>query len=113
MAGAPARFDVLLTEGTEQDLESIHDYISGFDCVANANHVLDELMNVVESLSTFPERGSYPKELAGLGIKEYRQTFFKPYRVIYRITGSRVIIYLIADGRRDMQSLLARRLLGA
>jgi toxin ParE1/3/4 len=106
-------FEVLLTKGAEQDLESIYDYISGFDCPANANHVLDELMGAVENLSKFPERGSYPKELVSLGIKEYRQTFFKPYRMIYRVTGSQVIIYLIADGRRDMQSVLARRLLGA
>ena len=113
MAGTSAKFEVLLTEGAEQDLEAIHDYISEFDCVANANYVLDELMDVVESLSRCPERGSYPKELVGLGIKEYRQTFFKPYRVIYRVTGSQVIIYLIADGRRDMQSVLVRRLLGA
>lgn len=113
MAGSPAKFEVLLTEGAEQDLESIHDYIAEFDCVANANHVLDQLMDVAESLSAFPERGSYPRELATLGIKEYRQTSFKPYRVIYRIDGSQVIIYLIADGRRDMQSVLARRLLGA
>ena len=113
MAGTSAKFEVLLTEGAEQDLEAIQDYISEFDCVANANYVLDELMAVVESLSRFPERGSYPKELVGLGIKEYRQTFFKPYRLIDRITGSQVIIYLIADGRRDMQSVLARRLLGA
>ena len=113
MAGAPARFAVLLTEGAEQDLEAIHDYIAEFDCVANANNVLDALMNVVENLSKSPERGSYPKELISLGIKEYRQTFFKPYRVIYRVTGRQVIIYLIADGRRDMQSVLARRLLGA
>ena len=113
MAGASAKFEVLLTEGAEQDLEAIHDYISEFDCVANANYVLDELMDVVESLSKFPERGSYPKELIGLGIKEYRQTFFKPYRAIYRVTGSQVIVYLIADGRRDMQAVLFRRLLGA
>lgn len=113
MAGTSAKFEVVLTEGTEQDLEAIHDYISEFDCVANANYVLDEFMDVVESLSKFPERGSYPKELVGLGIKEYRQTLFKPYRVIYRVTGNQVIIYLIADGRRDMQSVLARRLLGA
>ena len=113
MAGAPTKFQVLLTEGAEQDLEAIHDYISEFDCVANANYVLDELMNVVASLSTFPERGSYPKELVGLGIKEYRQTSFKPYRVNYRVAGSQVIIYLIADGRRHMQTVLARRLLGA
>jgi toxin ParE1/3/4 len=113
MSGTPAKFEVLLTDGAEQDLEAIHDHISEFDCVANANHVLDALMDVVQSLSRFPEQGSYPKELVGLGIKEYRQTFFKPYRVIYRVTGNQVIIYLIADGRRDMQSVLARRLLGA
>jgi toxin ParE1/3/4 len=113
MASTPAQFEVLLTRSAELDLEAIHDYISQFDCPANAHHVLDGLVGVVESLSTFPERGSYPKELLGLGIKEYRQTFFKPYRVIYRVTGKKVIIYLIADGRRDMQAVLTRRLLSA
>jgi toxin ParE1/3/4 len=108
-----AKFEVLLTAGAEQDLEAIHDYIGEFDCIANADQVLDQLMQVVQSLSRFPERGSYPKELVSLGIKEYRQTAFKPYRVIYRVLGKQVVIYLIADGRRDMQSVLARRLLGA
>ena len=113
MANAPAAFKVLLTEGAEQDLESIYDYIAEFDCVASANRVLDQLMEIVESLSHYPERRSCPKELVALGIKEYRQASFKPYRVIYRIAGKQVIIYLIADGRRDMQSVLVRRLLGA
>jgi toxin ParE1/3/4 len=113
MAGSSAKYEVVLTEGAEQDLEAIHDYISEFDCIANANYVLDAVMDVVQSLSKFPERGRYPKELVSLGIKEYRQIFFKPYRVIYRVTGTQVIIYVIADGRRDMQSVLARRLLGA
>jgi toxin ParE1/3/4 len=107
------KFEVLLTAGTEQDLEAIHDYISEFECIANADHVLDQLMQVVRSLSRIPERGSYPKELVSLGIKEYRQTAFKPYRVIYRVLGKQVLIYLIADGRRYIQSVLARRLLGA
>lgn len=111
MGRRPNRYEVLLTRGAEQDLESIHDYIAEFDCVANANHVLDRLMEVVEGLAQFPERGSYPKELAALGIKEYRQTAFKPYRVIYRVVAHQVVIYLIVDGRRDMQSVLARRLL--
>ena len=113
MAEASSGFDVLLTVGAEQDLEAMHDYIAEFDCAAKANHVLDGLMDAVESLSSHPERGSYPRELASLGIKEYRQTFFKPYRVIYRTVGRQEIIYLIADGRRDMQTILVRRLLGA
>jgi toxin ParE1/3/4 len=39
--------------------------------------------------------------------------FFKPYRIIYRVRKKTIYVYLVADGRRDMQSLLARRLLGA
>ena len=113
MTGTPAEFEVLLTESAEQDLESICDYVAEFDSAARVNHVLDRLMQVVESLSRFPARGSHPKELLALGIKDYRQAMFKPYRVIYRVNGARVIVYLIVDGRRDMQSVLARRLLGA
>ena len=107
------RYEVLITEGAEQDLEGIYDYIAEFDCRANAEHVLDRLAQAMESLESFPERGAYPKELIALGIREYRQTAFKPYRVIYRVIGQKVTIHVIADGRRDIQSLLARRLLGA
>lgn len=104
-------YEVLLTAGAENDLEVLYDYIAGYDSSASADHVLDQLLKVATSLASFPERGAHPKELLALGIREYRQTFFKPYRVIYRIVGGRVYIYLIVDGRRDMQTLLARRLL--
>lgn len=103
--------DVLLAAGAEQDLESIYDYIQAADGQARADHVLSQLLKVTASLSHAPERGRYPSELKALGIQEYRQVYFKPYRVIYRIMDVGVVIYLIADGRRDMQSLLMRRLL--
>ena len=106
------RYEVFLTEGAEQDLESIYDYIAAFDSAANAGYVLDRLLEVTEGLATFPESGSHPKELLALGIREYRQAFFKPYRVIYRVIEQRIYVYLIVDGRRDMQALLARRLVG-
>lgn len=106
------RYEVLLTEGAERDLEEIHNYIEEFDSENSADYVLDKLMETAESLASFPERGAHPRELLALGIREYRQTYFKPYRLIYRVIGEQVIIYLIADGRRDMQSLLSRRLLG-
>ena len=105
------RFEVVLTQHAERDLDDLHSYISTYDSLKNADRVLDRLLEVAESLSTNPERGSVPKELRSLGIKEYRQSFFKPYRVIYRVLDARAVVYLIADGRRDMQSLLARRLL--
>ena len=113
-ATGPAEFEVLVTDGAQRDLAAISDYIAGADGAARSEHVLDRMLEALQSLSRYPERGSYPKELLALGIKEYRQTMvFKTYRLIYRVIGSQVIVYLVADGRRDMQALLARRLLGA
>jgi toxin ParE1/3/4 len=106
------RFEVVLTEDAERDLEDIVTHIATHDSPRSAGHVLNRILEIAESLSAAPTRGSQPKELRGLGDQDYRQVFFKPYRLIYRVVGERVAIYLIADGRRDMQSLLARRLLG-
>jgi toxin ParE1/3/4 len=107
------RYEVLITQGAERDLEEIYDHIAEFDSPEKADYVLSRLLEVAERLATFPDRGPHPKELQALGIREYRQTYFKPYRLIYRVIGKQVFIYLIADGRRDMQSLLVGRLLGA
>ena len=109
---APAKkFDVLLTAGAEQDIEATYDFITEHDCVERADYVLAQIEAVIEHLANFPERGSYPKELLDIGIKEYRQVAFKPYRVIYRIIEKQVVIYLIADDRRNLQGVLNRRLL--
>ena len=105
-------YKVILTAGAERDLEALHDYIARHDSPATANRVLDRILKVTGDLATFPERGSHPRELLALGIHDYRQVFFKPYRLIYRIIRTEVVVYLIADGRRDMQTLLAQRLLG-
>lgn len=46
------RYEVLLTEGAEQDLESIYDYIAEFDSPTNADYVLDRILEVTERLTT-------------------------------------------------------------
>ena len=106
-------FTVLLTDDAIRDLEDIDDYISEHDSPQNADYVLNEIETAILKLAELPDRGTYPKELSTLGIKEYREVFFKPYRIIYRVFGNKVYVYVIADGRRDMQTLLSRRLLGA
>jgi toxin ParE1/3/4 len=104
-------YRVLLTDDAADDLEGLHGYIATHDSPARAAHVLDGIERVFTSLAELPGRGSYPKELSALGIREYREVFFKPYRIVYRVIGDAVYVMLIADGRRDMQGLLARRLL--
>jgi toxin ParE1/3/4 len=106
-------FAVLLTAEAACDLEDLYQYIAVHDAPGKADHVLTNIEKVFDSLSESPERGVYPKELLALGIRDYREIFFKPYRVIYRVAGDVVHVLLIADGRRDMQTLLQRRLLSA
>ena len=104
-------FEVRMTADAVRDLEEIVDWIARHDGPARAQHVLERIQKAVEALRRLPERGPHPAELVALGIREYRETFFKPYRIVYHIDDARVFISLIADGRRDMRSLLARRLL--
>lgn len=104
---------VLLTDDAARDLQELFAYIAEYDSPANAQHVLSQIEQVLNSLAQQPHRGAYPKELLALGIREYREVFFKPYRLIYRVLGEAVYVYLIVDGRRDMQSLLSKRLFKA
>ncbi len=106
-------FAVFLTNDAAHDLNELYDYIALHDSPRKADYVLDQIEKTFSTLSEFPERGVYPKELLKLGIREYREIFFKPYRIIYRVMDKNVYVLLIVDGRRDMQSLLQRRLLDA
>jgi toxin ParE1/3/4 len=106
-------FAVYLTDDAARDLEELYDYIALHDAPGKAEHVLTQIKKAFSRLSEFPERGVYPKELSALGIREYREVFFKPYRIIYRIMNKNVYVLLIADGRRDIPAMLQRRLLEA
>ena len=105
-------YRVSLTHHAALDLEDIISFIRRHDGVAHARHVLERIEKAIRKLGEFPERGVHPRELLDLGIREYREIFFRPYRIIYCTERKQVTIVLIADGRRDMQSLLELRLLG-
>jgi toxin ParE1/3/4 len=107
------KYTVSLTDDAVRDLEDIFDYISESDGPEKADYVLGKIEKMVLNLTELPERGTHPKELLDLGLREYREVFFKPYRVVYRVLDKNIYVYMIADGRRDMQALLGRRLLGA
>mgnify|MGYP001592768023 CR=1 FL=1 len=106
-------FAVFLTNDAAGDLDELYDYIALHDAPRKADYVLERIERAFSMLSEFLERGTHPKELIALGIREYREIFFKPYRIIYRVMDKNVYVLLIADGRRDMQTLLQRRLIGA
>ena len=105
------KHQIRITPEAEKDILDIYDYIAKKDTLQNAEYVLDNLESLILSLEESPGRGHYPPELSIQGIKEFKEIIFKPYRAIYEIIGSKVIIHLCVDGRRDMKTLLERRLI--
>jgi toxin ParE1/3/4 len=104
-------YQVFLTDEASRDLTDIINFVEQQDSVLRAQQLLNRIESTFKSLAANPQRGSIPNELQALGIKDFRQIFFKPYRLLYRIDKKLVYVILIADGRRNMQSLLEQRLL--
>jgi toxin ParE1/3/4 len=107
------RYAVSLTEEALSDLDDIADHIAHHDAPAKADYIATRLDEALSSLGTLPNRGTNLRELLALGNRNFREVYFKPYRIIYRVLAQEVIVFIVADGRRDMRTLLARRLLGA
>ncbi len=105
------RYRVRLSEEAELDLIDIYHYIALHDSAENADYVLEQLESLCSQLAELPERGHIPPELDRIGITNYREIHFKPYRVIYEAIRLDVFVHCILDGRRDMLSLLERRLI--
>jgi len=107
------RYTIVVERRAEDDLNEIAEYIATHDSVERAVDVVTKIERSFIALETFPNRGVHPKELLDYGNRDFREIYFKPYRIIYRVLEREVVVVLIADGRRDMQTLLTRRLLGA
>lgn len=105
-------FDVILISEAEVDLYDIYYYIAHNDYPESAECVVKSIKKVIHSLSSFPNRGVVPREVPPSARNKYREIFFKPYRIVYKVDDERkeVYIFAVADGRRDMEELLKRRL---
>jgi toxin ParE1/3/4 len=104
-------FPVFLLSGAKQDVLQLHNYVTLNDSREKADKLIDDLQKTCSRLKTMPERGRIPPELGRIGIREFREIIFKPYRIIYSLVKSQVFVYCVLDGRRDLQDLLEERLL--
>lgn len=103
--------EIHISEDAERDIFGIYEYITYNDSMEKADYVYSRIRECISKLHLNPERGHYPKELETLGITEYLEIHFKPYRIVYQIQESNVIIHCVLDGRRDLEELLHLRLL--
>ena len=105
------KFSVYIISDAEEDLFEIFQYVSRSDSMEKAENLIQKIQETCSHLSEFPHRGHIPPELERIGVMEFREIHFKPYRIIYQILKSKVYIHCILDGRRELQELLEKRLL--
>ncbi len=104
-------YNIHIITDAEEDIFSIYKYIAINDSIEKAEYVLENIEERIYKLTSLPNRGHFPPELERIGIQEYREIHFKPYRIIYTIKNTDVFIHSVLDGRRDLSDLLQERLL--
>lgn len=102
---------VNLTNSAEEDLFEIYRYVYLNDSEEKAEKLYSKLYEKCSALQEHPYRGHVPPELSLLGIDDFLEITYKPYRIIYQVIKKTVFIHCILDGRRDMQKLLQERLI--
>ncbi len=109
--GDSVKFKVNIVSYAEEDLFEIYQYVYFKDSEEKAEKLHSKLYEKCLSLQEYPNRGHVPPELSLLGIADFLELSYKPYRIIYQIIEKVVFIHCILDGRRDMQKLLQERLI--
>ena len=104
-------YNIHIISDAEEDIFSIYKYVAINDSVEKAEHLIKNIEDSIYRLVSLPNRGHFPPELERIGILEYKEIHFKPYRIIYSIEDTDVFIHCVLDGRRDLSDLLQERLL--
>ena len=105
------KFKVNIVSSAEEDLYETYQYVFFNDSEEKAEKLYSKLYEKCLSLQEYPNRSHVPPELSLLGIDDFLELNYKPYRIIYQIIEKVVFVHCILDGRRDMQKLLQERLI--
>lgn len=95
--------NIVWTEPAVDSLQAIRDYVA-HDSAFYADLFVNRLIDVAESLHTFPERG---REVPEAGNPAVRELLFQNYRIIYRLHATVIQVLAIVHGARDL-SLMPR-----
>ena len=102
---------VYLIVDAEKDILEIYDHVARNDAREKADLLIQKLEDVCASLSSLPNRCHVPPELERIGVYDYKEIHCMPYRMIYQIIDASVFIHCVLDGRRNLQELLAIKLI--
>jgi len=95
----------------EEDLKDLRRYVIKSFGKETWLETFEKIKDSVHAIQTFPQGGSIPDELADFNPRQYRQVLSGMNRIIYEVQDEMIYIHIVCDIRRDLRTLLARRLL--
>lgn len=98
-------------EGAEEDLKELRHYFIKSFGKPTWQETYQKIKDSAQAIQTSPQGGSIPDELVDLGLQQYRQVVSDMNRIIYEAREAVIYIHIVCDTRRDMRTLLSRRLL--
>ncbi|SAL76741.1 Plasmid stabilization system protein [Caballeronia peredens] len=102
---------VVILPAAEADIRDIRRYVVKKFGKADWQARYQKLKQSVATLQEFPESGKVPEELSDFNPDGYREVVSGQNRVIYNFTKEIIFVHVVADTRRDMKTLLQKRLL--
>ena len=103
------RYNVYWTKEATIDLYEILEYIS-YDDVIVAKKIYRNIKIKCSKLKNNPEKYRIIPELADMGIYNYREIIYSPYRIVFKITKPDIYVFAVIDSRRDFESIIFNRL---
>ena len=101
--------EIIVSDFAEHDLNEIADYYFSRS-PDYIERIISEFEKNVMSLQEHPKSGRIVPELERQGITQYRELIQEYYRIIYEISGKKVIIHTIIDGRRNFEDIIISKL---
>jgi len=101
--------EIIISEFAEDDLDEIAAYYFSRS-PDYVGRIISEFEENVESLQKHPKSGRIVLELERQGITKYRELIQEYYRIIYEISGNKIIVHTIIDGRRNFEEIIISKL---
>lgn len=101
---------VVVLASAEQDLRDLRAYLVKNFSVDTWQTTYVQIKAAIRHLQDYPQTGSIPEELEKLNLAQYRQILSGRNRIVYEVRQGLIYIHIVVDARRDMKTMLARRL---
>ncbi|WP_168788225.1 type II toxin-antitoxin system RelE/ParE family toxin [Paraburkholderia aromaticivorans] len=108
---AQTTFKLLILEEAQEDMKDLRRYILRSFGAETWNQTSSQLAVTFQNIKQIPQSGYVPTELSDFGGLNFREALSGQNRVIYEVRGDTIYIHVVTDTRRDLRTLLQKRLL--